>query len=53
MDEKIKSKDAEPAKPEGETEELNEGLEDTFPASDPVSATRHPSPEGKGEPEKR
>jgi hypothetical protein len=33
-------------------EELNEGLEDTFPASDPVSATVSSIPSGRTDPEK-
>ena len=42
MVEKVKDKDAEPAKTDERNEELNKGLEDTFPASDPVSVTRDP-----------
>jgi len=38
MNEKIKDKDAEKAKEP--KHDLEEGLEGTFPASDPVSATR-------------
>lgn len=38
MSEKVKNKDAEPE--ESKTTDLEEGLEDTFPGSDPVSATR-------------
>ena len=39
MSEKVKDKDAEAAKP-SDHEELDKGLEDTFPASDPVSTTQ-------------
>ena len=45
MNEKIKDKDADKAPKE--KRELEEGLEDTFPASDPVSSTRP----GEGKPE--
>lgn len=38
MVEKVKNKDAEPE--ESKTDDLEEGLEDTFPGSDPVSATQ-------------
>ncbi len=38
MSEKVKNKDAEPE--ESKTTDLEEGLEETFPGSDPVSATR-------------
>lgn len=38
MIEKVKNKDAEPAA--SKTDDLEEGLEDTFPASDPVSASQ-------------
>ena len=38
MDEKVKNKDADTAK--GQEEELDEGLDETFPASDPPSATQ-------------
>ena len=44
MDEKVKNKDAEAAKTP-EQDDLDKGLEDTFPASDPVSTTQ-PSSEG-------
>lgn len=48
MDEKVKHKDADAAKP-SRTEELEQGLEDTFPASDPVSTTRPAPPDGAEE----
>ena len=38
MDEKVKNKDAEPD--ESKTTDLEEGLEETFPGSDPVSASQ-------------
>lgn len=38
MDEKVKNKDAEPE--ESRTSDLQEGLEDTFPGSDPLSANQ-------------
>lgn len=38
MIEKVKNKDAEPE--ESKLDDLDEGLEDTFPASDPVSASQ-------------
>ena len=38
MIEKVKNKDAEPE--ESKANNLDEGLEDTFPASDPVSASQ-------------
>ena len=41
MDEKVKDKDADKV-PESEQSNLDKGLEETFPASDPVSATRQP-----------
>ena len=41
MGEKIKDKDAGQAN-DNEEKNLDEGLEETFPASDPVSATREP-----------
>lgn len=44
MDEKVKHKDAEASKP-SQAEELERGLEDTFPASDPVSTTRPAPPD--------
>ena len=44
MDEKAKNKDADPAT-EVPASDLEVGLEDTFPASDPVSATREPEAE--------
>ena len=47
MSEKIKDKDADTA-PSHERD-LDEGLEGTFPASDPVSATRP----GDGEPDRK
>ena len=50
MDEKVKHKDAEAAKP-SRAEELEQGLEDTFPASDPVSTTR-PAPPDKQQDER-
>ena len=40
MDEKVKNKDADPAPGPKPGSSLEEGLEDTFPASDPVSTTR-------------
>ncbi len=46
MDEKVKDKDAEAAKTPTQ-DELDAGLEDTFPASDPVSSTQ---PGDKAEP---
>ena len=42
MGEKVKDKDADQAH-DHDKHELDKGLEDTFPASDPVSVTR---PEG-------
>ena len=38
MVEKVKNKDAEPE--ESKTTDLEEGLEDSFPASDPLSANQ-------------
>ena len=51
MNEKVKNKDAEAAKSPPSPEALNQGLEETFPASDPVSATRSP-PDRTREPDK-
>ena len=45
MDEKVKDKDAEAAKTP-DHDDLDKGLEDTFPASDPVSTTQ-PTPENE------
>ncbi len=39
MDEKVKSKDADPASLHPD-KELEKGLEDTFPASDPPASTQ-------------
>ena len=41
MGENVKNKDADTSKPESKSN-LEEGLEETFPGSDPVSATRQP-----------
>jgi hypothetical protein len=41
MDEKVKDKDADTT-PKDTESDLDRGLEETFPASDPVSATREP-----------
>ena len=38
MVEKVKNKDAEPV--ESKTDDLEEGLEETFPGSDPAAATQ-------------
>lgn len=38
MVEKVKNKEAEPE--ESKADDLDEGLEETFPASDPVSASQ-------------
>jgi hypothetical protein len=48
MSEKVKDKDAEAAKTPETDETLNKGLEDTFPASDPVSPTQPQSKEEGG-----
>lgn len=40
MDEKIKRKDAEKAKTDERDLELEEGLKETFPASDPLASTQ-------------
>ena len=40
MDEKIKNKDAEPEHEKTKGSALDNGLADTFPASDPVASTR-------------
>lgn len=55
MSEKIKNKDADKAK--DDERELDEGLEETFPASDPLASTQpgdgRPDPRGRdGEHEK-
>ena len=42
MAENVKNKDAETPKTKSDSN-LEEGLEGTFPASDPVSATRQPA----------
>ena len=47
MVEKVKNKDAEPE--ESKTDDLEEGLEDTFPGSDPVSATQPGNDEDENE----
>lgn len=44
MNEKVKNKDAEPE--ESKADDLDEGLEETFPGSDPVSASQ---PREKGD----
>ena len=48
MTEKVKDKDAEPE--ESKTSDLEEGLEETFPGSDPASANQpgHRGDEKKG-----
>ncbi len=51
MDEKVKDKDADKA-PESDKSNLEEGLEATFPGSDPVSATRQPTKEGEDDEKK-
>ncbi len=43
MDEKVKNKDAEPESEKTKGSSLDNGLADTFPASDPVAATREKS----------
>ncbi len=43
MDEKVKNKDAEPESEKTKSSSLDNGLVDTFPASDPVAATREKS----------
>ena len=43
MGEKVKNKDAEPEDERTEGSSLDNGLADTFPASDPVAATREKS----------
>lgn len=48
MDEKVKNKDADKAQPKKESR-LDEGLEETFPGSDPVAATTP----GDGGPEEK
>ena len=48
MIEKVKNKDAEPE--ESKADDLEEGLEDSFPASDPVSANQ---PSDGGEKKKK
>ena len=48
MDEKVKNKDADKAQPKEESR-LDEGLEETFPGSDPVAATTP----GDGGPEEK
>lgn len=45
MDEKVKNKDAEPD--ESKTTDLEEGLEETFPGSDPVSASQPGNSDGE------
>lgn len=50
MVEKIKNKDAEPE--ESKTDDLQEGLEETFPGSDPVSASQPGSTSDKDEKKK-
>ena len=45
MDEKVKNKDAEPESEKAKTSALDNGLADTFPASDPVASTREKSPD--------
>ena len=49
MVEKVKNKDAEPE--ESKTDGLEEGLEETFPGSDPVSASQ-PDDGSDSEPDK-
>lgn len=52
MVEKVKNKDAEPD--ESKTSDLEEGLEETFPGSDPVSASQPGNgDDGKAEEGKR
>lgn len=48
MGEKVKNKDAEKAKKDEREQELDEGLEETFPASDPLASTQP----GDGGPER-
>ena len=43
MDEKVKNKDAEPETEKPKSSSLDNGLADTFPASDPVASTREKS----------
>ena len=45
MDEKVKNKDAEPESEKVKTSSLDNGLADTFPASDPVASTREKAPD--------
>ncbi len=45
MDEKVKNKDAEPESEKTKSSALDNGLADTFPASDPVAATREKLPD--------
>ena len=46
MDEKVKDKDAEAAKTP-DHDDLEKGLEDSFPASDPISTTQPQSEKDK------
>ena len=48
MSEKVKDKDAEAAQTPNH-DALDKGLEDTFPASDPISPIQPPSDKEKGE----
>ncbi len=52
MSEKIKDKDAEAAQSQDkdalDKDPLDKGLEDTFPASDPISPIQPPSDKEKG-----
>ena len=40
MDEKVKSKEAEASSPTSQEDQLEKGLEDTFPASDVPASTQ-------------
>lgn len=48
MNEKVKDKDADTSG-QNEKSNLEDGLEETFPGSDPVSATRQPEEEADDE----
>ncbi|WP_174243242.1 hypothetical protein [Beijerinckia sp. L45] len=50
MDEKVKSKEADPARQHPD-KDLEKGLEDTFPASDPPASTQPGS--GRDDPDKK
>ncbi len=48
-EEKVKNKDAEAAKSPETATDLDKGLQDTFPGSDPISTLQPPTKDESGE----